>query len=295
MKFISTMLLSVWWGVGAFAVNSLEQQFTCPIDGRRWKQRVESSSSPRGLRLDLRQIGDVVDPPTLPECPKCRFPLFSDQLAEPVIERLRPFVLGADFQMLAPKSPSYCNLAQIQEFLKAPHRYIALSYLRASWQVEDHEAGNRRFLEKAHSHFVEALAEMKPGDRQYVETALLCGEVERRLGQWDHSGKRFRELGADPALKDARMKVIIARQLKLIEVQDSAPKAIDEAEDAPGKDAAAAVDGKRMPGGDAGEPGKGDRMLQLGLPGGVSRPRPPSVLTPAGEADPKPNLLPLPN
>jgi Uncharacterized protein conserved in bacteria (DUF2225) len=188
---------------------------------------VESSSSPRGLRLDLRQLGDVVDPPTLPQCPKCRFPLFSDQLSEPVIERLKPFVLGVDFQMLAGKNPSYFSLAQVQEFLRAPHRYIALSYLRASWQVEDRETVSRRLLEKAHSHFVSALAEMKAGDRQFADAALLCGEVERRLGKWEEAAKRFRELEAGPGLNDPKLKLVLALQFKLIEARDTAPHAMD--------------------------------------------------------------------
>ena len=66
----------------ACAVNSMDQGFLCPICGTHWEQRIETSGHSRGLRLDLRQLGDVVDPPTLPQCPKCRFPLFSERLIE---------------------------------------------------------------------------------------------------------------------------------------------------------------------------------------------------------------------
>jgi hypothetical protein len=80
------------------------------------------------MRLDLRQVGDVVDPPTLPQCTKCRFPLFSDRLTEQAkdpakahaFKQLGSFVRGADFQMLASKNPSYFALAQVQQILKAP-------------------------------------------------------------------------------------------------------------------------------------------------------------------------------
>ena len=261
MKFLFPMVIVCCWSVAACAVNTLEQEFTCPIDGAQWKQRVESSSNPRGLRLDLRQLGDVVDPPTLPQCPKCRFPLFSDQLAEAVIDRLKPFVLGADFQMVASKNPSYFNLAQVQEFLKAPDRYVALSYLRASWQVEDREAVCRRFIEKAHAHFEKALAGMKPGDRQFTDAALLCGEVERRLGKWEEAGKRFRDLGAHPGSMDARMTAITARQLQLIEARDASPQSIE----APG----AAPDGS---------------------PANGFHPKPGAPEPVTGQAHPKPNL-----
>ncbi|MEQ1854766.1 MAG: DUF2225 domain-containing protein, partial [Chthoniobacteraceae bacterium] len=163
-------------------------------------------------------------------------------LAEPVIKRLKPFVLGADFQMLAGKNPSYFSLEQVQEFLRAPHRYIALSYLRASWQVEDRETANRRLLEKALTHFISALAEMKPGDRQFADAALLCGEVERRLGKWEEAGKRFRELEAGAGLNDPKLKLILALQFKLIEGRDSAPRAMDAAIDAAGNGRAKAPD-----------------------------------------------------
>lgn len=229
MKSVLKIVLVLVCALPARAVNSLEQEFTCPIDGTQWRQRVESSSSPNGLRLDLRQLGDVVDPPTLPQCPKCRFPLFSDQLAPAVIERLKPFVLGADFQILASKYPAYFCLAQVQEFLRAPHRYVALSYLRASWQVEAHEASCRRMLERAHVQFAGALSEMKPDDRHLMETAMLCGEVERRLGQWEQAEKRFRQLAQDPSLADARLKLIVARQLMLIKLRDPEPRALDAA------------------------------------------------------------------
>ena len=236
MKFIFAAVTALCMIAAACAVNSLEQEFTCPIDGNVWKQRVETSGSPRGLRLDLRQLGDVTDPPTMPQCPKCRFPLFSERLVEQADEpekarafaHLRAFVRGADFQMLAPKFPSYFSLALVQEFLHAPHRHIALSYQRASWQAEDREAMCGRLLEKARGHFLAALAEMKPDDARFGEVALLCGETERRLGKWDDAEKRFRDLQNDGEFKDPRKMRIVAMQLKLIELRDSHPRAMDE-------------------------------------------------------------------
>jgi hypothetical protein len=102
-----------------------------------------------------------------------------------------------------------------------------LSYLRASWQIEDRDAACRRLLEMAHTHFTAALAEMKPGDRQFTDLALQCGELERRLGKWEQAEKRFRDLEGGSGLDDARLKPIVALQLKLIELRDSTPRAMD--------------------------------------------------------------------
>jgi hypothetical protein len=235
MKFLFTLLPALFLACVAWGVNSLQQAFLCPVCGTRWEQRIESSGRSLGLRLDLRQIGDVVDPPTLPQCPKCRFPLFSDRLhaqandptKAKAFKRLRSFVTGADFQMLAAKNPSYFTLAQVQQHLEAPHRHIALSYLRASWQVEDREAACRRLLEKAREHFVSALDGMGAEDRQFGDLTLLCGEVERRLGKWEDAEKRFRVLEETGRLKGTPQAAIPAMQFRLIERRDSAPHALE--------------------------------------------------------------------
>ena len=241
MKLASLLLILL--ACIACAVNSLEQEFLCPICGTHWQQRIETSSRAKGLRLDLRQVGDIVDPPTLPQCVKCRFPLFSDRLTEqakdpkkaPAFKQLRSFVLGADFQMLAAKNPPYFALALVQGLNArnpTPHRVIALSYLRASWQVEDREAACRRLLEKAREHYVAALAESREGDPLRRDLALLCGEIERRLGKWDDAEKRFRKLEASELLKGTSQAAIPALQLKLIAQHDSAPHLIDGADGA---------------------------------------------------------------
>lgn len=238
MKFIFILLPLLLFACIGEAVNSVEQEFLCPVCGTHWYQRVETSARARGLRLDLRQTGDVVDPPSLPQCTKCRFPLFSERLVEqandpakaPAFKQLRAFVRGADFQMLVAKNPSYFALAQVQQLLKAPHRVIALSYLRASWQVEEREAICRRLLEKALEHYVAARAEAGRDYRLRSDLALLAGEIERRLGKWDEAERRFRALQSSGILDDTQHANIPALQLRLIAQHDSAPHLLDGAD-----------------------------------------------------------------
>ena len=243
MKFLFTVLPMWFLACLACAVNSLEQEFLCPVCGTHWAQRIETSGHSRGLRLDLRQLGDVQDPPTLPQCTKCRFPLFSDRLLaqandpakQKSFKRLRTFVLGADFQMLAAKNPSYFALAQVQKFLgedpadpkPTPPRYLALSYLRASWQVEDRPAACRRLLEKAHEYYTAALDGLDAKGRPAGDLALLCGEVERRLEKWDHAEKRFRALESSGLFEGTPQAGLPALQLRLIARRDSAPHEIE--------------------------------------------------------------------
>ena len=202
---------------------------------------------------------------------KCRFPLFSDRLTEqakdpkkaPAFKQLRSFVLGADFQMLAAKNPPYFALALVQGLNArnpTPHRVIALSYLRASWQVEDREAACRRLLEKAREHYIAALAESREGDPLRRDLALLCGEIERRLGKWDDAAKRFRDLEASGLLQGTPQENIPALQLRLIAQHDAAPHLLD------GADVAQARDPKNP------APPDGTPSLNLGLPARAEQP-----------------------
>ncbi len=277
MKFIFTLLPLLLLACIGHAVNSLEQEFLCPVCGTHWQQRVETSGRASGLRLDLRQTGDVVDPPSLPQCTKCRFPLFSDGLVQQAndpakaaaFKQLRTFVRGADFQMLTAKNPSYFALAQVQQLLKAPHRVIALSYLRASWQVEDRDVICRRLLEKALEHYVAARAEAGRDYRLRSDLALLCGEIERRLGKWDDAEKRFRALQSSGILDDTPQANIPALQLRLIAQHDSAPHLIDGADFVQNREpeAAALPDEKPMLNlGNPARPEKPEDALKLAQP-----------------------------
>jgi hypothetical protein len=291
MKCIFTLLPLWLLACVACAVNSVEQEFLCPVCGTHWQQRIETSGRARGLRLDLRQVGDVVDPPSLPQCTKCRFPLFSERLLaqanDPAkaqaFKQLRTFVRGADFQMLAAKNPSYFALAQVQQLLKAPHRVIALSYLRASWQVEEREAACRRLLEKAREHYVAAIEDAGADERLACELTLLCGEIERRLGKWDEAEKRFQEIEDAGTMKGTPQANIPALQLRLIAQRDSAPHLLDGADVAQNRDPQNAAPADEKP------------MLTLGGPGRIEPPDTALKIEQPPPGPPKPVELPLPD
>ncbi len=217
------------WLVAAHAVNTVETEFTCPIDATRWKQATETSSRVTAMRLDRREIGDVNDPRTLPQCPKCRFVMFISEWKdiEPLAERLRPFVLGADYQMIAAKRPTYFCLAQIQQYLKSPPLYTGQSYLRAAWQVEENEMLTQRYLALALAQFTTATASMNPADKDRPNILLLSGEIERRLAQWDTAEKRFRDYQSTEPFSAPAYQAVIALQLRLIAAKDNKPHLLE--------------------------------------------------------------------
>ena len=235
MKLLLTIALLLWTGLLARAVTTLEQSFTCPIDGETWKQRIETSTRPSGLRLDLKKLGDVADPPTLPQCPKCRFIVFSEALPEPIIKKVKAFVQGGDYQMIAAKSPSWACLAHLQEFLGAEPVHVGFSFLRASWQVEEKPVLCERYLARAYERFSKVALALPVGHKDRLNVLLLCGELERRLGKFDQAAERFRDLlGAEEFKDEPRREPISKLQLKFIEARDRAPHTLGPIKEAPG-------------------------------------------------------------
>jgi hypothetical protein len=232
MKMFRVLLLAL--SLPAQAATTIEREFTCPLDQHRWTQRVEASGRAEALRLDSRQVGrDVVQPPTLPQCPQCRFVLFDAKFDDAAAHRLRAFVTSPDYRHLAAKGSPHACLAAIQELLAAPPVHIGFAYLRASWAAEGRDAQCRRLLALALREFTRALGETKPGGKDYINLALICGEIERRTGKWEEATARFTALRPVIAAGEPKYDAIVAQQLALIEKRNARPQIVGARPDAP--------------------------------------------------------------
>lgn len=65
-------------------------------------------------------------------------------------------------------------------------------------------------------------------DKNYVTAQLLSGEMERRLGRFDDSRKRFNSIKGEKEFKDEIFQTIIGYQLELIGKKDTEPHTIPE-------------------------------------------------------------------
>ncbi len=158
--------------------------------------------------------------------------MFLENFDAAMVEKLKPFVLSNDFRQAAEKYPSYYLLALIQEWTKAPPYFIGHSYLRASWQLEHKPQAMNQCLERALANLSTAFATMKRGEKETVNTALLLGELERRLGRFEAAAERFRDLRSADEFKDAAFQKLIGRELELISAKVSEPRSIDPRLDA---------------------------------------------------------------
>jgi hypothetical protein len=100
--------------------------------------------------------------------------------------------------------------------------------------VEEKPALCERYLAKAYDRFSKVAQTLPVGHKDRLNTLLLCGELERRLGKFEAAGKRFREvLALEEFKEEPRREPIVTLQLRLIEAKDRAPHALGPLKEVP--------------------------------------------------------------
>ncbi len=204
-----------------FAHDVAMKSFVCPLDDTKFNQQVDISGTSFGIRLDLKQVGPIAAPWAVPQCPKCKFVLFKETFDDKDREKLKPFILSDAYQKIAAGNSTYFCLGHIWEFLGEGSLQIAHTYLKASWQVESDPAKNRKYLEEAYQRFAKIAKDMKPSEEDFVTTAILAGELERRLGKFDEAATRFKALKDTEAFKAENLQKVLKREMQFIAAKDS--------------------------------------------------------------------------
>lgn len=206
-----------------FGLTFKEVEETCPICGTTFKTRRAMSGTVWGRRLDLRPIGPIASPWTIPICPNCRFILFKDKFDNEDVKRFRIFVNSQEYQNLAKNHSPYFLLAKIYESMGMDHLTLAHTYLKASWEVENDQERCDPYLQMSLRNFEKFLLTYDKKDDQWVNAELLCGEIERRLQYFEKAKNRFDRLLELPEFRKDILRRIIFTQIYLIGIKDSKP------------------------------------------------------------------------
>jgi uncharacterized protein (DUF2225 family) len=207
----------------AKAHTSFEKEFTCPIDGTKFKQFLDASGTRFGMRLDFKALGPIAAPWAVPFCPKCHFVLYEDKFDDVTLQKLKPFIESDKYRADSKGQSSYYCLALIRDFMGADAVDVGFMYLQASWQVEADAAKCTEYLKRSHEKLTAGFKSLKPEDERYINIALLCGELERRLGKFEEAKTRFTTLKSQEPFQTPNLKAIIDRQLTFIAKRDAAP------------------------------------------------------------------------
>ena len=208
----------------------------CPIDGKQFEDVAEASGSVFCVRLDLRKGGYISDPPLLSECPTDRFVWYEDDFTPAEIDSVREWVRSKEYAALVAGESPHHRLAKIYERLGRDPLQIATAYRHAAWEVEERDPQKRRRdLRASLSHLLRANAQLDPSadPREREGRAILAGELERQVGDFEAARARFTALRDAGGFADETHGEIVRYELELISARDSDPHAAPwEGEDA---------------------------------------------------------------
>ena len=86
------LLLSLAMLPAAKAATVFEQEFTCPIGGEEFRQKMAGSGTSFGQFFDFRPYGPIESPWPLPVCPGNGFVMFKREFSDAELARLSGFV-----------------------------------------------------------------------------------------------------------------------------------------------------------------------------------------------------------
>ncbi len=191
-----------------------ETEFTCPIDGKKFKSMAAYSGTSFGVHLDLKPVGPIPAPWPLPKCPDNGFVLYKTEFTESELNRLRVFVGSDKYQSLAKSNTNYFLAAKLREFMGEPPSLVASSLLQATWEARN-EAEYRTYATAALAAYEQVLSRGARDDKLALNAVLLAGELERRLGLFDRARQRFEGIPNRDSLEEP-MNRIVKLQLALI-------------------------------------------------------------------------------
>jgi uncharacterized protein (DUF2225 family) len=231
MKKLSlTMIFIAMFGLPVFAHTSADLDFTCPICQTKFKAEVDISGTSFGQRLDLKPVGCIAAPTSIPVCPKCHFVLYKDDFSKEELEECRQVVDTAEYKRHSGRA-SYFLLGVIWEQFKKDAFSTGTVFLKASWQEESLSENLRDDLERCIKYYDIFLQDATERSDNRQTAQLLRGEALRRLGRFDEAKSHFNEIQGEAEFQNNRYSNIIKFQLSLCDLKDISPHDNDEAND----------------------------------------------------------------
>ncbi len=222
-KFFTVLLLAA--AASASAHTAQKMEFTCPIGGEKFSQVVETSGMSFGMQTDMRPVGAMLAPFSLPQCPGNKFVMFKDQFSSEELAKFERVVKSAEYQQTAAESPSYFAWGRMMELAGENTDALQMMniFLKASWQNPSRES-----LDKTLEYADKALASKEISGKDAINTQFLRGEMLRKLKRFDEARQVFTELQKNPEVqKDKMFSKLAAQQLDLIDKKITLSPMID--------------------------------------------------------------------
>ncbi len=231
MKIFSTILLALIQPITSLAHTGEIQNFTCPICDEEFKAEQDLSGTALDTRLDFKQIGPIAQPWKLPQCPKCKFVIYDENLSPEKIKELKTFVYSDKYTQIDHKNTPYFYFSQIQLFNKEEPFDVAFILLSASWEAEEDPELYEKYVKMTIASFKSAQESLRKDnsmEEEYFVAIYLQIELNRRLSDFDKSIELARKLLKSDTGVVPRLYKAVDLQIKLCEAKDSGPHNLSE-------------------------------------------------------------------
>lgn len=223
MRALAACAVAVLLALPALAQQSIT--VICPIDGERFEFQDPPPLKSHETYLDQRPI-DSSYPWPHAKCPANGFVVYKSSFTQAEIDRLRGFVLSAEYRALAAAHTTHYLEAVLRRRAGDSPYAVAWALVQASWEAASDPARYKQYAGEALATYDSiALAEL-PEIRQRVLKRMLSAELARRLGQFDSARERLLAMRDAAELSKPFFQRIVELQLKLVRAKDTRPHRI---------------------------------------------------------------------
>jgi len=227
-RIVILMLVLLPSTLNALTLSSAERK--CPFDGQVVKYQVMASFYRAGQYLDMQPYGSLLSPRPLPVCPNYNFVIFKTNFTKEELATYKKIIASKEYLDLAKEGhTSYYLLAKmlIEEDPMLAGNGWAL--LQATWQAKS-SARYELYAKETIKYQKLFLTSLKVGDRSWINSHMIIGNLYRRLGAFEDAKEYFTILKSNSSVLGPLIKQLINYELALVESKDSNKRKVDEAE-----------------------------------------------------------------
>lgn len=160
-------------------------EYTCPIDGQKFRAMTPMSGTSFGARLDGRRIGPIAVPYPYPVCPGNGFVLYRDstKLDADYVARAKALVATEEYRRIRDSESKYVLAAWIAERLGEGQPRIVGLLREAAWDAE----GTARHVPYLHAAAAKLRAwqtSQSDHDENWLYRQILLAELLRQAGDY---------------------------------------------------------------------------------------------------------------
>lgn len=217
----------------AFSSTMSYDRTVCPVCLEDVPYNSEMSATIVDISLDMKPIGMVTAPATIPDCLKCGFVIFKSSASGPELAQYRDIVSSVEYRGIRDRS-SYYRLAFLSKKIGRNPMEVAGAYLHASWQEEQQPERFKEDLELTLEHLNASVPEGAESSLELSGIKLLRSEILRRLGRFAEAKEALRGIRAKDLPKNSPSVEILKYERVLCNRKDYARHGIGEMEAADG-------------------------------------------------------------